>query len=213
MRGREARAGRDWLAWLLDRSGNEWLSLDGLARGRGWGKAIVVGAAWAERSMSGGPGLLADVVVSWHADGHLRERAVERLASNRDRISAAALATRCLDHVPQVSKKALRRLLLQTASEAVDAVISVLTAGLARDGARAALTAYTDELLTAPGGVEKLLRHARHVDRGVSRWVVAVALERRLLTPEQVLELSRTHVDQLVRVRCAEWLAAESPEP
>ena len=119
---------------------------------------------------------------------------------------------RCLDHVQQVRDDALLGVLLQTHDDAVDAVVSVLTAGLARNAALAALQAYTEQLLTTPMGAEKLLRHRKHPDRGVRRWAVTTALDRRLLSPGQAFDLSCTDADQLIRARCAEWMAASSPD-
>jgi hypothetical protein len=208
----QAEIAEDWFHWLLNRTGREWLLLDGIARGRGWNRGVVVGSRWAERSLGKRPELIGEVVVSWHVDGRLRERATQRLALRSDRISAAALAVRCLDHVPQVRDQALSGLLLEPRIEAVDAVIAVLAAGLERSGARAALTAYTDRVLVTPDGAEALLSHTQHRDHGVSRWVAAFALDRQLLTPEQVLELSRTHLDPLVRARYTARVVADSPE-
>ena len=119
---------------------------------------------------------------------------------------------RCLDHVQQVRDDALLGVLLQTHDDAVDAVVSVLTAGLARNAAPAALQAYTEQLLTTSMGAEKLLRHREHPDRGVRRWAVTTALDRRLLSPGQAFDLSCTDADQLIRARCAELVAAGSPD-
>jgi len=77
---------------------------------------------------------------------------------------------------------------------------------------RAALQAYTEQLLTTSMGAEKLLRHREHPDRGVRRWAVTTALDQRLLSPGQAFDLSCTDADQLIRARCAEWVAAGSPD-
>ena len=210
VRGGNGRARQNAPAWLVARSGGEWLSLDDNARDSGWEGAIVAGD-WATSKTVDESGL-TDLVASWHADGRLRQHATQRLAARSGRLVAAALAVRCLDHVQQVREDALLGVLLQTGDDAVDAVVGVFTAGLARDAAPAALQAYTNQLLATPGGADKLSRHRGHPDRRVRRWAVTTALDRRLLSPAQAFDLTRTDADQLIRARCASWLATGPPD-
>jgi hypothetical protein len=211
-RGGDLDARRTGLAYLAALSGHGWLTLDGTARRSGWGDAVVTGGGWTDRRIADASGVLIPVVASWHVDGRVRQRTVQRLTEHPGRMSAAALAVRCTDHVVQVRQEALQALLLQVGGDVVDLVVAVLSAGSARTDARSVLLAYTDRALAAPGGADVLLRLTAHRDRDVARWAVATALRIGLLSAEDVIELARTHSDQLVRRWSSEYLASEWPE-
>jgi hypothetical protein len=151
-------------------------------------------------------------VSSWHVDGRIRQRATRLLGDRGGPLRAAALAVRTLDFVPQVRDQALRGLLPHLAADVAEPVLGVLLAGRQRQHAEIALAMVLgalQERMSLADLVVPLLTSPQLV---VRRWAYQTGHEYRLLSPEQLRSAVRSERDQLVRARCARWLA-ETGDP
>lgn len=212
----DAATADDAAAWasgsqaLAGLDGRSWLLLDQAARSfRYAGDAPVSGATrWLGASLSEPSGFVA-AVMSLHVDGRFRERAVEVLGTAPGVIAVPALASRLLDHVPEIRALAWEVLRPRVGIEAAEALLDVLLAGVTRHHARAALREVEAALLatTPPDDLVATLTGSER--RRVRRWAFEFGHHRSLLAPEQLVAATRADSDQWVRARCAEWLAQE----
>src|SRR5215213_6762562 len=163
--------------------GRDWLLADQLARRPHAALTTRDGQLWSAVNLDDPSGFVA-VVTSWHADGHLREQAVEVLANRRGPVIASALAVRLLDHVPQVREAALRALRPQLSADVAEPVLGVLVAAEHRHHAPPALTTVLTAL-DGGGELDEALRTlTAATDPGLRRWAHAEAHRRHLLTAE-----------------------------
>lgn len=194
---------------LLACSGAVWLRLDDCARGGEVRAAVVTGlSGWLSPLARGTSGFTA-AVAGMHPDGRIRQRATQLLADGRGRLRAAALAVRCLDHVPEVRTDALAGLVGLTLPAEADIAIGVLTAAAGRTAAMTAMARYTEQLFTdaAAGETTRMLRTSR--DQGVRRWAWNTSLIRGLLDVTEITAAAVAEPDQLIRARCVDWLARD----
>ena len=204
--GAPADAAR-WAAWLGDRTGREWLLLDDEARSwRMSGQAPVSGVrGWLGERLDEPTGLVA-AVTSWHADGRFRQRATRVLAVGGGALAAAALAVRCLDHVPQVRADAVAGLRRCTSRDEAAAVFGVLAAGGRRYFAAETLAEYSD-VLAQGRDLPALLAELREADDpGLRRWAFAYAQSLGVLGIDELVMTALRSVDQSVRAAAASAL-------
>ncbi|HYY10848.1 MAG TPA: HEAT repeat domain-containing protein, partial [Kineosporiaceae bacterium] len=199
------------MAVLAAFDAREWLLHDVLTRNS---SAVLTGGRreqWDAANLDEPSGFVA-VLASWHVDGYLRERAVEQLAARRGPVVASALAVRLLDHVPQVRAAAFRALRGQLSVEVTERVLAVVVAAQDRHNARDVLAALT-EALREDGSFDAGLRQAMaSPEVRLRRWACATAHAAGALTVGQLVDAVERDPDQLVRARCAGWLA-EAAEP
>lgn len=176
--GFEALAARDLVA--LD------------ARARGWTRPLGLPDAW-WRAVDRGAPVPVVVLASLHHEGHLRQRAVERLAGERDRLASWALALRACDHVDQVQVVALRALLARTGIDEAPDVLAMLLATSGRRRGWTALGQYLDAARARHGerAFWSALRSA--TDAAVRREAFRRELDAGALTAD---EASRLLVDE-----------------
>lgn len=163
--------------WLLGRRSGKWHN--GLARTRAQ-RADGVRAA----------------VTSLHADGRIRQRATQVLASTPGVLRAAPLALHCLDHVPQVREDALLGLRAQTSLDAAVTALSVLLIGRQRQDAEVVLDGYIQALLGAHDERTLLATLRASADRAVRRWAFETSHARELLSTDEFVDLVRRETDQ-----------------
>lgn len=193
--------------------GRMWLIVDGAARAFTWGSGTPVSGTkgWLSESVAEPTGFVV-AVTSWHADGRIRQRATRLLGDQGGPLRAAALAVRTLDFVPQVREEAMRALLPRLGPDVAEPVLGVLLAGRERKYAGTALATALGTLrqqMSLPDLVLNLLPSGQLT---VRRWAYATGHEHGLLSSEQLRGAVRSERDQLVRARCARWLA-ETGDP
>lgn len=189
-----------WASWLRERSGREWLQLDDMARSwRAAGQAPVSGVrGWLGERLDEPSGVVA-AVTSWHADGRFRQRATQVLAARGGALAAAALAVRCLDHVPQVRADALAGLRACSSREEAGAALAVLTAGARRHFATEALAEYA-RTMAQQQDLASLLAELRVApEPSLRRWAFGYSREQGLLSVEHLVELALRGDDQFLR--------------
>lgn len=198
---------------LLGCSGGVWLGLDDRARGGEVRAAVLTGlSGWPSPRVEDASGFTA-AVAAMHPDGRVRQRATRLLADGRGRLRAGALAVRCLDHVPEVRADALAGLVGLILPAEADLVVGVLTAAAGRSAAPAAMTRYTEVLLTDPAAADTIRVLRTSGDRGVRRWAWTTSLTHGLLDAVEIAAAAAGEPDQLIRARCVESLARHaSPE-
>ncbi len=198
-----------WQARLNGLDGQKWLQLDDAARWSTHSTGAPVGGThgWTDPRLDE-PSAVVAVTASLHSDGRLRQRATQALARDVDRLRAAELAVRMLDHVAEVREEASAGLLTRLDRNCAEPVLGILLAGRHRRHGPPALDAAWAALLAA-GHVPDLLADLRSsTQRAVRRWVFERSRERGLLTSAHLLAAVRTDPDQLVRASCARRLAA-----
>jgi HEAT repeat protein len=193
--------------------GRTWLTVDGAARAltRGPGNPLRGSKGWLSESVAEPTGFVA-AVTSWHADGRIRQRAARLLGDQGGPLRAAALAVRTLDFVPQVRDEAMRALLPHLGPDVAEPALGVLLAGRERQYGGAALAAVLRALQERMSLAELILRLLPSEQLIVRRWAYQTGHDHRLLSPEQLRAAVRSELDQLVRARCARWLA-ETGDP
>lgn len=190
---------------LLGCSGDQWLFLDDHARGNAVGSAVVSGLSGWLSPWARDPSGFTAAVASMHPDGRVRQRATQLLVEGRGRLRTAALAVRCLDHVPEVRADALAGLVGHTLPVEAEIALGVLTAAAGRSAAPAVMAHYTEHLLTdTTADVFPMLRISRN--RNVRRWAFATGLARDLIEVEEIAAAAVGESDQVIRGRCVDWL-------
>lgn len=162
------------------------------ARARGWTRPLGLPDAW-WRAVDRGAPVPVVVLASLHHEGHLRQRAVERLAGERDRLASWAVALRASDHVDQVQVVALRALLARTGLDEAPDVLAMLLATSGRRRGWTALGQYLDAARARHGerAFWSALRSA--TDAAVRREALRRELDAGALTAD---EASRLLVDE-----------------
>jgi len=201
-------------AWLSGCDGRTWLALDEAARWGAYGAVapVVRADGWSEPELGEPTGLVA-VIASLHANGWIRQQATRVLANHGGRVGglarlrAAALAVRALDHVRQVRQEALRGLSGPLVAEEVEPALGVLLAGRGRRHAAAALDVVRESALAGLPVAELVESLAGSQQLAVRRWAVELAHEHGLFSVQRLLAIVESEPDQLLRARCASWLA------
>lgn len=155
------------------------------------------------------------LAASCHASGHVRERAVRRLATRQDGRELPFLLVRLNDWVPQVRAVASDALARRIALTRVDAWVGVLPAVCAlRDKGRADHTAlcYAVENLIVGADGDGAWRHASTAQpRAVRRALVALACRHpRSLPPRRLSLLSDD--DPVVALGVARAIVTRTPD-
>jgi len=200
-------------AALAGFDGRTWLTVDGAARASTWSSDTPVSGSrgWLSASVAEPTGFVA-AVTSWHADGRIRQRATRLLGDDGGPLRAAALAVRTLDFVPQVRDEAMRALLPRLGPEVAEPVLGVLLAGRERQYARTSLATVLGSLQQRMSLADLVLSLLPSEQLMVRRWAYQIGHEHDLLAAEQLRSAVRSGRDQLVRARCARWLA-ETGDP
>ena len=187
--------------------GKDWLRLDFVARAPAWSAPLVGGQeGWLGPELSEPWGVVA-AVTSLHASGRVRERAVLALGEVRGPVSAAALAVRCLDHVPEVRALALPLLVQRTQQHEAHAVLGVLLAATGRTTGGLALQIYSQRL-TADPDVSLLRSLLESSDRATRRWAFGTTISLGLQTAKTLLLAVGRDRDQWIRSRATEAVVA-----
>jgi len=155
---------------------------------------------------------LSAAVGSMHPDGRVRQQAVKVLSGRPGVLSAALLALRGVDHVPQIRQDALPGLASLTSAEEARAALPVLLAVAGRTHGPDALANYTEALLARQDGERVLRELADSGDRRIRRWAFGVCMDRNLLTVADLHRAAQDRHDQVVRRAGAERLADVAPD-
>jgi hypothetical protein len=172
-------------------------------------KPVIDGAA--ERLRDGTAGPIAVALASTHGDGHVRERAVERILAAPDLQSMPFLVLRTADWVKPVRDRARAGLAVLLADEPdkyLPAVLGMTLAVRARRRGGFVHTQAVAALLTAPPSVRDGLLAAR--DRAQRRFVIDVGVSQRWWSPQELFALAVTEPDVRVRARTAEAVCREA---
>jgi HEAT repeat protein len=155
--------------------------------------------------------LLRALLDSLDASGRTREAAVEALAPRGGPLSAAALAVRAADWVPQVGTRAAALLMTRTAPDEVAAVVRVLLALGARSRADGLLAGYR-EVLSEPAHRRAVRALAADADPSARRFGVELALDLGEYVRGDLLRTALHDHDQVCRRLCAQRLLELDPE-
>ncbi|MFD8499147.1 hypothetical protein [Amycolatopsis sp. NPDC059657] len=187
-----------------ERSGKAWVEFDQRARGSGrnlagLGRELV-------------PDDLLDVICkASDRDGHVREKAVLRMAAAGRAELLPALVLRAADWVPQVRVAAMRALVESLRADleaAVPALLPVAVAIGERQHGRWLLGNLEDFLRA---GSPELIRACLRIPDAKARQAVsAIVSDRR--TVEDLVDTALTDRDTLIRVQCAKDAVRRSPE-
>jgi hypothetical protein len=181
-----------------------WLALDAVTR-RSWWHVPGWWAAAVERVAVGEPGLVGLVVASFHPDGYVREAAVARLGELDEPLTAAPLALRAADWVPQVRDRArltLERGLADPSGATLVAAAPVALALRERREGRWLAEHIQTMLRQGPTAVLEAALGAR--DWRTRRAAYAAALAMGRLDLSQLLDAAERDSDLPTRVRCAQ---------
>lgn len=155
--------------------------------------------------------LLRAVLDSLDARGRTREAAVEALAVRGGPLSAAALAVRAADWVPEVRARAAATLMTRTAPDEVAAAVRVLLALGARSRADGLLAAYR-KVLSEPAHRRAVRALAADDDPPARRFGVELALDLGEYVRGDLLRTALHDHDQVCRRLCAQRLLELDPE-
>jgi hypothetical protein len=181
-----------------------WLALDAVTR-RSWWHVPGWWAAAVERVAVGEPGLVGLVVASFHPDGYVREAAVARLGELDEPLTAAPLALRAADWVPQVrdrARLALERGLTDPSGSTLVAAAPVALALRERREGRWLAERIQTMLRQGQTAVLGAVLGAR--DWRTRRAAYAAALAMGRLDLSQLLDAAEHDSDLPTRVRCAQ---------
>lgn len=210
----EAASSDDAAAWdlglqtLESLDGAAWLLVDQAARAFSYADGTPVsGTQGRLRAALDEPSGFVAAVASLHADGRLRERAVQVLSTVPEAVAVPALAVRLLDHVPQVRARAREALLQSRWLGCAEPLLDILLAGADRQRAGDALATVEAALVDAEPSralMPELLTSGR---RRVRRWAFQLGHDQGLLSTDQLVAAALGDPDQWLQARCAEWLA------
>ncbi|SDN25791.1 HEAT repeat domain-containing protein [Actinacidiphila guanduensis] len=153
---------------------------------------------------------LGRVLAAMEADGRVREAAVDALASASGPLSAALLAVRAADHVPEVRRKAAAALVARTAPDEVAAVVGVLLRTARRHGAQVLGDTYR-AALCEPSARRAVRALAAAADPPVRRYGVELALDLGAYVRGDLLRTALYDRDQVCRRLCAQRLLELDP--
>ena len=191
-------------------TGRQWLRLDQSFRSGGsWERPVRTAVQWRQR-LSEAPSLVMMGAASMHADGHLREEALDKLRNIADPLAAAFIALRTTDWVVPVRRAAAAALLDRAGLEDAWLALPVVWAGESRVRA----TGLAERFATAVGrSDDAVMALATHPDRATALWAIAVAERRELLAEDFLLRLAQKSDDQVVSEQCARTLASRAGGP
>lgn len=191
-------------------TGRQWLRLDQSFRsGSSWERPGRPAVEWRQR-LTESPSLVVIGAASMHADGHLREEALDQLKYIEDPLAAAFVALRATDWVVPVRRAAAAALLDRARLGDAWLALPVVWAGESRVRA----TGLAETYATALGrSDEAVMALATHPDRTTALWAIAVAEPRGLLAEDFLLRLAQKSEDQVVSERCARTLASRAGGP
>jgi hypothetical protein len=197
----KSRAG---VAWLTSLNGQDLLRVDESARS-GWASIVVGSEFWNAADLSEPTGLVTSLL-SLHADGRCRERAIRRLGQSDDDLVTALLAVRCGDWVKPVRERALLLVLDRSTQRQAEIVLGVLLAGRDRANMSAALERYVSAVVAANPGIATRLS-TESEDRLTRRWAYQYLLTNQALTPQRAAQALTDKGDKLISSWCAHYLA------
>lgn len=145
------------------------------------------------------PSTVAPVLASMHPDGHVRERAVTRLAASECLVADRGLAARLTDHVPVIREAASRALLSRTTLESAARIMPVLE--LIRERARAGEVRelYLRKLFDNYGERRVWTAFRASDDRALRRAAFRHTLSHGLLDVDAAITELPHETDQIVR--------------
>ena len=155
--------------------------------------------------------LLRLLLDSLDARGRTREAAVGALAALGGPLSAAALALRAADWVPEVRTRAVAALMTRTAPDEVAPAVRVLLGLGARSRAEGLLAAYS-AVLSEPVHHRAVRALAADGDPPVRRFGVELALDLGEYVRGDLLRTALHDRDQVCRRLCAQRLLELDPE-
>lgn len=196
---------------LLASDGRSWLALDDTARKYSPydERSVLVSGTrgWLSSNIDEPTGFVA-VITSMHADGRIRQRATQVLAHHSGLVVTAALALRCLDHVPQVRDDAIAALERRVGDATTEWALAVLLAGQGRLHAAVALHAFLQAFEASEDSTALVWQLTSSTDRRVRRWAYERAHKQDLLSAAQLTALAAGETDQFLRAEAARWLGA-----
>lgn len=191
-------------------TGRQWLRLDQSFRSGGsWERPGRPATQWHQR-LREAQRLVVIGAASMHADGHLREEALDELRNIADPLAAAFIALRTTDWVASVRRAAAAALLDRVGLDDARLALPVLWAGESRVRATGLAERYAMDVGRSDDAVRAL---ATHSDRTTALWAIALAERRGLLTEDFLLRLARKSEDQVVSEQCARILASRAGGP
>jgi hypothetical protein len=191
---------------LAGLSGPGWLRLDESARRRHEGQSPLGQEAGWRPILASDNASAGMVWASMYRDGRVREAAVAALARTPGPVSAAALAVRAADWVPEVSAAASAALAGRTGPGDASAIIPVLLALRRRRRGRQTAAGYLADIAAGPAVMLEAL--AAPGDRARRLWALEVLASRSLLATDVLAARAMRDPDPVTALFCARCLAS-----
>ncbi len=184
-------------------TGREWVRLDEAARPWTVESPLAPMTDWRFRRF-GRIDMLTAVAGSMHRDGRIRQQAVRALGLIPGPVTAAALALRTNDWVPQVQSDAWRSLAARSGAPDTAVIVSVLLVLTARQRGQAKIARYLSDL--AGGSPETVLSLAAIGDQPTQLWALNVLHTRGVLDDEALAARALDDPSPVIALWCARRL-------
>lgn len=198
--------------WLEGLTGRDLLRVDGFARQfRYETPTLGKSQEWTGAVLNGSD--TAAAVGSMHRDGHVRERALRRLASSDTPLSDRMIALRVGDHVEPVRQLARATLMDRTTLEQAERTMPVLLRFEQRDRGAEFADAYLERLETIHGTAQTWEALRSSTDRDLRRNAYRHSIDVSLLDLDDAISLLPRERDQVVRRSLAHVVADHGQAP
>ena len=192
--------------WLETLSGRELLQVDGFARQfRYDGATLGKSTDWTRDVLESTD--IGAAIGSMHHDGHVRERAVRRLASTSSTLSDRMVALRVGDRVEPVRTLATATLMDRTSLVQAVRTMPIFHRFEQRDRGAEAADAYLERLSDRHGAGRTWQALRGSTDRGLRRSAFQHSIAASLIDVEDAISLLPEEMDQVVRRALAQVLA------
>lgn len=192
--------------WLVALTGRDLLRVDGFARQfRYDGPTLGKSQQWTRKVLESSDVCVA--IASMHRDGHVRERAVRKLASSGDAVSDRMVALRVDDYVEPVRALATATLMSRTSLDEAANTMPVLHRLQQRDRGSAAAHSYLQRLLDTHGVGQTWEMLRTSTDRDLRRFAYQHSIDALLLDVDDAVSLLPRERDQVVRRALAQVIA------
>ena len=192
--------------WLETLSGRELLQVDGFARQfRYDGATLGKSSDWTRDVLESTD--IGAAIGSMHHDGHVRERAVRRLASTSSTLSDRMVALRVGDRVEPVRTLATATLMDRTSLVQAVRTMPIFHRFEQRDRGAEAADAYLERLSDRHGAGRTWQARRGSTDRDLRRSAFQHSIAASLIDVEDAISLLHEETDQVVRRALAQVLA------
>ena len=199
-------------AWLEGLTGRDLLRVDGFARQFRY-DALTLGKSqeWTRAVLDGSD--ISAAVGSMHRDGHVRERALRRIASSDSPLSDRMISLRVDDHVEPVRELARSTLMDRTNLEQAGRTMPVLHRFEQRDRGAEVARVYIERLQAIHGTSQTWETLRSSTDRDLRRSAYRHSVDGSLLDVDVAISLLPRERDQVVRRSLAHVVADHGQPP